>query len=153
MESAALISALTHRTQTRNGTDIMPQTARPLSPHLGVYRWQLTMTLSIVHRATGIALAVGTLLVIWALFALAAGPEAFAKVQAFCASPLGIFLLIGWTWSLFFHLANGIRHLAWDTGWGFEIPRAYFTGWTVVAFSVLATVLVWICVYTRGGVA
>jgi succinate dehydrogenase / fumarate reductase cytochrome b subunit len=131
----------------------MPQTARPLSPHLGVYRWQLTMTLSIVHRATGIALAVGTLLVIAALLALAAGPAAYGKVQAFCASPIGLFLLIGWTWSLFFHLCNGIRHLAWDTGWGFEIPRAYATGWTVVVASVVLTALVWACVLTRGGVA
>jgi len=131
----------------------MPQSARPLSPHLGIYRWQLTMTLSIIHRATGIALAVGTLLVLAALFALAAGPEAYANVQHFCASPVGTFLLIGWTWSLFFHLCNGIRHLAWDTGWGFEIPRAYATGWSVVVISLLATVLVWMCVFARGGAA
>lgn len=152
-ERAAVVSTLMDRTQTRNGTDIMPHTARPISPHLDIYRWQLTMTLSIIHRATGIALAVGTLLVIWALFALAAGAESFAHVQAFCASKIGLVLLIGWTWSLFFHLGNGIRHLAWDTGWGFEIPRAYATGWTVVVFSLLATALVWTCVFVRGGVA
>jgi len=128
----------------------MAQT-RPLSPHLGIYRWQLTMTLSILHRATGIALAVGTLIVIAALLALASGPAAFAKVQAFCASPFGIFLLLGWTWSLCFHLCNGVRHLAWDSGWGFEIPRAYATGWTVVIASVLLTIAIWACVLTRGG--
>jgi len=127
----------------------MAQT-RPLSPHLGIYRWQLTMTLSILHRATGMALAVGTLLVIAALLALAAGPEPFAKMAAFCASPFGLFLLFGWSWSLCFHLCNGIRHLAWDSGWGFAIPRAYATGWTVVIASVLMTIAIWACVLTRG---
>src|SRR5215470_8516739 len=99
----------------------MPTPARPLSPHLGIYRWQLTMTLSILHRATGIALAAGTLLVVAGLLALAAGPESYAKVQTFCASLPGILLLAGWSWSLCFHLCNGIRHLAWDAGWGFDI--------------------------------
>jgi succinate dehydrogenase / fumarate reductase, cytochrome b subunit len=127
----------------------MAQT-RPVSPHLGIYRWQITMTLSILHRATGIALGVGTLLVIAALLALAAGPERFAQVQAFCASPFGLFLLLGWTWSLCFHLCNGIRHLAWDAGWGFEIPRTYATGWTVVLASLLMTIAVWVCVAMRG---
>jgi succinate dehydrogenase / fumarate reductase cytochrome b subunit len=126
-------------------------TARPLSPHLGIYRWQLTMTLSIVHRATGIALAVGSLLVVALLLALAYGPESYAKVQAFCASPFGLLLLFGWSWSLCFHLCNGIRHLAWDTGWGFEIPKAYFTGWSVVLLSLVMTALIWVCVYSRGG--
>ena len=103
------------------------------------------------HRATGIALAVGTLLVIALLLALAAGPESFAKAQALCASPLGIFLLIGWTWSLCFHLCNGIRHLAWDAGWGFAIPRVYVTGWTAVIASLLLTIAIWACVAMRGG--
>ena len=129
----------------------MASTSRPLSPHLGIYRWQLTMTLSILHRATGIALAAGTALVVAALLALAAGPEPYAKVQAFCASPFGLFLLVGWTWSLCFHLCNGIRHLAWDAGWGFEIPRAYLTGWIVVSASVLLTIAIWACVLVRGG--
>ena len=131
----------------------MPQSARPLSPHLGIYRWQLTMTLSIVHRATGIAVAVGMLLVIAAVLALAAGADSYAQIQALCASKIGTLLLIGWTWSLCFHLCNGVRHLAWDTGWGFEIPRAYATGWSVVVLSLLMTILVWVCVFTRGGVA
>jgi succinate dehydrogenase / fumarate reductase cytochrome b subunit len=124
---------------------------RPLSPHLGIYRWQLTMTLSILHRATGIALAVGTILVVAALLALAAGPDPYAKVRAFCASPFGLFLLFGWTWSLCFHLCNGIRHLGWDAGWGFEIPRAYLTGWIVVIASLLLTIAIWTCVAMRGG--
>ena len=131
----------------------MPHAERPISPHLGIYRWQLTMVLSIVHRATGVALAVGTILLIALLLALAAGPEPYATVRGFCASPLGLFLLFGWTWSLCFHLCNGIRHLAWDAGWGFEIPRAYLTGWTVVAVSTLLTVLIWACVFAQRGVA
>jgi succinate dehydrogenase / fumarate reductase, cytochrome b subunit len=131
----------------------MPQTARPISPHLGIYKWQLTMMLSIIHRATGIALAVGTILLCALLLALAAGPESYATVKAFCSSGLGIFLMLGWTWSLCFHLCNGIRHLAWDSGWGFEIPLAYATGWTVVVLSLVFTVLIWAYVLTRGGVA
>lgn len=131
----------------------MPQTARPISPHLGIYKWQLTMTLSIVHRATGIALAVGTILLCALLLSLAAGPESYATVKSFCGSGFGLFLLFGWTWSLCFHLCNGIRHLAWDTGWGFEIPRAYATGWTVVVLSLVFTVLIWACVFARGGAA
>ena len=129
----------------------MPQSARPLSPHLGIYKWQLTMTLSIVHRATGIALAAGTVLLIWALLSLSNGPEAYAHVQAFCASGPGMVLLFGWSWSLCYHLCNGIRHLAWDSGWGFEIPRAYLTGWSVVVVSVLMTLAIWGCVVARAG--
>ena len=129
----------------------MSQAERPLSPHLGIYRWQLTMMLSILHRATGVALSVGTLLVIALLLALAAGPEQYATVRGFCGSAIGMLLLFGWSWSLFFHLCNGIRHLAWDAGWGFEIPRAYLTGWTVVAVSLLLTGLTWACVFAQRG--
>ena len=128
-------------------------TARPLSPHLQVYRWQLTMVLSIIHRMTGVALAVGTVLLIALLLALAAGPDAYQTVRAFCSSWLGMLLLFGWSWALCFHLCNGIRHLAWDTGWGFEIPRAYLTGWTVVAASLVMTALIWACVFAQGGAA
>jgi succinate dehydrogenase / fumarate reductase, cytochrome b subunit len=128
----------------------MPQTARPISPHLQIYKWQLTMMLSIVHRATGIALAVGTILLVALLIALAAGPDAYASVRALCASPIGMILLLGWSWSLCFHALNGVRHLFWDAGAGFEIPRAYASGWTVVALSLIATGLIWACVFTHG---
>ena len=131
----------------------MPQVERPLSPHLGIYRWQLTMVLSILHRATGIALAAGTILVIALLLALAAGPQPFETVRGFCGSPIGMFLLFGWTWSLCFHLCNGIRHLVWDAGWGFQIPRAYVTGYAVVAVSALLTIAIWICVFAQRGAA
>ena len=124
---------------------------RPLSPHLQVYRWQITMTLSILHRATGIALAAGTLLLAWWLLALAAGPESYAQVQAFNGSWFGRLLLFGWTWSLFYHLCNGIRHLAWDAGFGFEIPTFYKTGWTVVIASLVLTLIAWIWGYATLG--
>jgi succinate dehydrogenase / fumarate reductase, cytochrome b subunit len=131
----------------------MPQSARPLSPHLQIYKWQLTMTLSILHRATGVALAVGTLLVLALLVALAAGPDTYGAVRDFCRSPFGLFLLFGWTWALCFHLFNGIRHLLWDTGWGFEIRRAYATGWSVVVLSLVLTAAIWAYVFAGGDMA
>jgi succinate dehydrogenase / fumarate reductase cytochrome b subunit len=124
---------------------------RPLSPHLQVYRPQLTSVLSILHRATGIALAAGTLLLVWWLIALAVGPESFADVQAFNGSWVGRLLLLGWTWSLFYHLCNGIRHLFWDAGMGFELATVYRSGWTVVAASALLTLVAWIVGYHMRG--
>ena len=124
---------------------------RPLSPHLQVYRWQITMTLSILHRATGLALAFGTLLLARWLLALASGPEAYAEVAQWNASWLGRLFLFGWTWSLFYHLCNGIRHLAWDAGLGFEIPTFYKSGWTVVIASVVLTLIAWFWAYSVMG--
>src|SRR5262245_31092410 len=98
-----------------------PAAARPLSPHLQVYRWQLTMSLSILHRATGVGLAVGTVILVWCLVAAATGPEQFAFAQAMLGSWVGRILLFGWTFALFYHLANGIRHLFWDAGYGFDL--------------------------------
>jgi succinate dehydrogenase cytochrome b subunit len=125
----------------------MPSHQRPLSPHLQIYRWQLTSVLSILHRGTGLALAAGTLLLGWWLIAAATGPAAFEVAQAFIGSWLGRLLLLGWSWALFYHLANGIRHLAWDAGFGFELKTAYVTGWTVVALSFLLTLIAWIAGY------
>jgi succinate dehydrogenase / fumarate reductase cytochrome b subunit len=118
--------------------------SRPLSPHLQIYRLQITSVLSISHRLTGLALSVGTLLLVWWLVALARGPDAFARAQSFVGSWLGRVLLLGWTFSLFFHLANGIRHLCWDAGYGFEIKTATVSGWVVVAASVALTVIAWV---------
>lgn len=117
---------------------------RPTSPHLQIYRWQITMVLSILHRATGVALAVGTLVLVWWLIAAAAGPEAYAGVAWFLGSWLGYLVLIGWSFSLFYHLCNGIRHLAWDAGWGFEIPTFYRTGWTAVTAAAVLTLAAWV---------
>ncbi len=117
---------------------------RPLSPHLQVYRPQLTSMLSILHRATGIALSVGALyLATWVVFAAASAPT-YAMFQSFNGSIVGRFVLGGWLFSLFFHLFNGIRHLFWDVGYGFEIKDAYRSGWIVVAASLVATVASWI---------
>ncbi len=124
---------------------------RPLSPHLQIYRPQLTSVLSILHRLTGIALAAGTLLLVWWLVAVAAGPAAFETVQGFIGSWFGRALLLGWSYALFYHLANGIRHLAWDAGWGFELKTVYLTGWTVIWASVALTLLAWILGYSRRG--
>jgi succinate dehydrogenase / fumarate reductase cytochrome b subunit len=127
---------------------------RPLSPHLQVYRPQITSVMSILHRLTGIALAVGTLLLVWWLVAAAAGPDAFATVQAVVGSFVGRILLFGWSWALFYHLCNGIRHLFWDAGWGFELTTVYRSGWIVAAASVGLTLLAWIAGYwTMGGAA
>jgi len=117
---------------------------RPLSPHLQIYRWQLTSVMSILHRATGIALSVGALyLAVWVMCA-AAGPRAYAVFQDFNTSILGRLVLGGWLFSGFYHLCNGIRHLFWDAGYGFELKDAYRSGWIVVAVSLIATVLSWI---------
>lgn len=116
---------------------------RPLSPHLQVYRLPMLANLSILHRATGVALSVGTLLLVWWLVAAATGESAYAQATAFTGSWLGKLLLLGWTASLFYHLANGIRHLFWDAGHGFEIGTAEKSGWFVLAFTIAATILSW----------
>ena len=126
----------------------MSKSDRPLSPHLQVYRFQWTMALSILHRITGVALAVGTLLLVWWLVAAASGPEAFATVQGFIGSILGRLLLFGWTLALFYHLCNGIRHLFWDAGYGFELDVAYRSGLVVLGASVALTLISWILGYS-----
>lgn len=119
-------------------------TSRPLSPHLQVYRWQWTMAGSIAHRATGIGLTGGTLLLAWWLIAAAAGPEAFATAQWFIGSPIGLLVMFGWTGALFYHLANGIRHLLWDAGLGLDLPNAEKGAYAAVGASVGLTILAWI---------
>ncbi|MBI4967667.1 MAG: succinate dehydrogenase, cytochrome b556 subunit [Rhodospirillales bacterium] len=122
---------------------------RPLSPHLSIYRPQLTTFLSITHRMTGVALAVGTLLLAWWLGAAAYGPEAYARAQGFLGSILGRLLLLGWTFALFYHLCNGIRHLAWDAGKNFEIKKIYSTGYMVLVAAIALTAIAWAVGLTR----
>jgi succinate dehydrogenase / fumarate reductase cytochrome b subunit len=122
----------------------MTPVQRPISPHLQIYKPQLTSVLSILHRGTGLALSVGSLLLIWWLLAAANGESSFAAAQWFWGSWLGLLLLLGWSYALFFHLCNGIRHLVWDAGHGFELRTAYASGWFVVGASVVLTVLAWI---------
>lgn len=124
-----------------------PASKRPLSPHLQVYRPQLTSILSITHRGTGIFLALGALYLVCWLLAIASGPEAYASVSAFSASIVGRLLLLGWTFSLFYHLANGIRHLVWDAGIGLDLKTTYMSGWLVVVGAVVLTVIAWVAAY------
>jgi succinate dehydrogenase / fumarate reductase cytochrome b subunit len=121
---------------------------RPLSPFMFPiwYRFQITSALSILHRLTGIALALGSILLAWWLVAVAAGGELFEAAHAFLASPIGLLLLFGWSVSFFYHLCSGIRHLAWDAGYGFEIRSAYRSGYAVLAATALLTVLTWLYV-------
>lgn len=116
---------------------------RPLSPHLQVYRWTITMAMSILHRATGVALAVGTLMLVWMLGAAALGEEAFSQFHTFAGSCIGQIMLFGWTASMFYHAFNGIRHLAWDIGYGFEIKTAKTSGIVVLLATAVATIAVW----------
>lgn len=107
--------------------------------------------MSILHRITGIGLAAGTLLLVCWLYAAASGPEAYAAIQDFNGSILGRLLLFGWTVALFYHLCNGMRHLAWDTGWGFDLPTAYLTGWLTLAATAVLTVVAWVVGYAMTG--
>jgi succinate dehydrogenase / fumarate reductase cytochrome b subunit len=116
---------------------------RPLSPHLQIYRWQLTSVLSILHRMTGIALVVGAVLLVSWFGSAADGPASFAGFQGFLGSPIGLILLFGCSVALFYHLCNGIRHLCWDTGRGLELKSVYASGWTVLAATAVLTVVVW----------
>jgi succinate dehydrogenase / fumarate reductase cytochrome b subunit len=124
---------------------------RPLSPHLQIYRPQLTSVLSITHRATGVALSVGTLLLVWWLVAAANGPEAYENVQRFLGSWIGLVLLFGWSLALFYHLCNGLRHLWWDTGHGLDLPSVYASGWAVLAATGLLTAIAWIAGFSQWG--
>lgn len=122
----------------------MTQNERPLSPHLQVYRWELPMAMSILHRVTGVALSAGLLLLVYWLVAAAVGGEVYDTLQSYLGTLIGRLLLLGWTVSLFYHLGNGIRHLFWDAGLGFEMSSAYRSGWAVLAFTAAATAASWI---------
>jgi succinate dehydrogenase / fumarate reductase, cytochrome b subunit len=122
----------------------MKSADRPLSPHLQIYRWQLTSVLSILHRASGIALSLGGIVLVWWLVAAASGPEAYGTVQRFLGSWFGVLLLLGWSAALFYHLCNGIRHLVWDTGHALDLRAVYIGGWLVLAGTVILTLAAWV---------
>lgn len=126
----------------------MSNNDRPLSPHLQVYKIQLTSTLSILHRMTGAGLAVGAVLLAWWLFAALCGDEAFALTQQFRDHIIGKVMLFGWLFAFIYHFLNGLRHLVWDSGHGLDLKSAYRSGWAVVVCSVFLTLAVW-C--TAGG--
>jgi len=128
------------------------QTVRPISPHLGIYRWQVQVVTSILHRATGIALSVGLLVLTWGLLALAGGEDAWGAFTACAGSVVGIILLIGWSWSFFYHLCNGIRHLLQDAGMGYRVEQFVRSSWMSIIVSLVLTVLAWAWIW-QGGAA
>jgi succinate dehydrogenase / fumarate reductase, cytochrome b subunit len=114
---------------------------RPLSPHLSVYRWQITMVMSIAHRITGVGLTLGALLGVWWFLAAASGPEAFARADGFLTSWFGLLLLIPSLLAFWYHFMNGMRHLMWDTGYGMDIPEVYTSGYAALGGTVFLTIL------------
>jgi succinate dehydrogenase / fumarate reductase cytochrome b subunit len=125
--------------------------ARPLSPHLQIYRPMLTMMMSIVHRITGAALYFGTLLLAWWLVAAASGPNAYANFEWFIGSLVGRLVLFGYTWALLHHMLGGIRHLIWDTGHGFEPAERELLAVSNLVGSIALTLLVWVIGYLAMG--
>ena len=128
----------------------MAKVERPLSPHLQVYRWYFTMALSIAHRVTGVAMAIGLVFLTWWLLALASGPDAFGVVRAIVDSWFGTLVLLVYTFIVFYHMGNGVRHLVWDAGYGFDIEVARYSGMAVLVFAGTMTVITWIVVGLSG---
>ena len=116
---------------------------RPLSPHLMIYKPQLTSMMSITHRLTGVALAGGSLLLVWWVVALATGPAAFAYAQSILTSIIGQIVLFGFSVAVFYHLSNGVRHLFWDFGYNLSIEGVKRTGYMVMASTVILTMATW----------
>lgn len=126
----------------------MTKPTRPLSPFLH-YRWQYTNALSILHRLTGVYMTMGLMLFVYWLYAVAAGPDNYARAEVLLTGGLIQFGLAVWMWSFFYHFLNGIRHLAWDMGQGFGLKIARVTGWVVVLGSLLLTMAFWVLVIAR----
>ena len=124
---------------------------RPLSPHLTIWRWQITILASIMHRATGMALAVGAMVLVWWLVCISNGPDSFNGLMVYAAMPLGLLVLFGFTFSFFFHFCNGIRHLAWDLGYGFEKHFATKTGTLVFVLAFVLAIGAFALVWTGHG--
>jgi len=121
----------------------MPSRARPLSPHVGIYRWQIGNSLSILHRVTGVFLALGLLALGYWLVSLAGGEESYAAAAKGFASPVGLLFLMGWSFAFLYHLLNGLRHLFWDVGRGFERVQRHASGWFALLGSIALTVCLW----------
>lgn len=121
----------------------MPNVQRPLSPHLTIYKRQISTVLSILHRIAGMALFFGTALLVFWLWSAAYAPGYYPTFHSYVASPLGLFCLFGWTLAFYYHLANGIRHLFWDIGKGFSLPVMHKSGWAVVVFTLAMTAYTW----------
>jgi succinate dehydrogenase / fumarate reductase cytochrome b subunit len=124
------------------------QPVRPLSPHLTIYHWAPTMIVSITHRATGVALSVGVLVLAWWLVAISNGPEGYQGFYELIGTPIGLLALFGFTWSLAFHTLQGIRHLAWDLGYGYKVETARLTALLVIALSFVIAAAIFAFVWT-----
>ena len=128
----------------------MAQASRPLSPHLGIYRWYFTMGLSIAHRVTGGALAAALVLLACWLLALAGGPDSFATVRAVMDNVFGGLILFVLTACLYYHTLNGVRHLVWDTGRNISREGAKQSGMLVIALAAALTVVTWLAILLVG---
>jgi succinate dehydrogenase / fumarate reductase cytochrome b subunit len=125
----------------------MPARVRPTSPHLEIYRWQIGNSLSILHRITGALLALGLLPLCYWWVALAGGPDSYAAAGHVFGNPFGLLVLIGWTFAFLFHLLNGVRHLFWDTGHGFERAQRHASGWVAVIGAAVLTLGAWLWIW------
>jgi len=126
----------------------MSDSKNPLSPHLQIYRWHVSSLLSITHRISGVINLIGLILIFFWLLFLSFGESNYELFLLSINSFLGKFILIGLTWSMSFHILSGIRHLAWDLGYGFEIKTANISGLIVIVFSLVLTVMIWL--FARG---
>jgi succinate dehydrogenase / fumarate reductase cytochrome b subunit len=124
---------------------------RPLSPHMTIYRWPVTMMTSITHRFTGIGLAVGAVILAWWLVSISNGPEGWQSFHAVSDTPVGLLVLFGLTWSLIYHFLNGIRHLAWDLGYGFDKRGAERNSVIIFALSILGALAFFAAAWTGHG--
>jgi succinate dehydrogenase / fumarate reductase cytochrome b subunit len=139
-----------YQMQATSGRSARPE--RPLSPHIQIYYPLINMVMSIVHRITGAALYIGSLLLAWWLIAAATGPDYYNYVVSWFATWPGKLILLGYTWALMHHMLGGIRHLIWDTGLGFDLKTIDILSWGSLAGSLVLTVLIWFCALNLGGI-
>jgi len=121
----------------------MSNNDRPLSPHLSIYRWPITMTTSILHRATGVAMSVGFIVLAGWLLDAAIGAETYASMMSYLDTIVGKALFVAWSFAFFLHLSNGVRHFIWDSGRGFEKSQANASAWFVLILAIVLTALFW----------
>ena len=130
-----------------NSRPVSPQSRRPMSPHLQVYKWSPTMAMSILHRMSGVGLYAGTLLLAWWLIAASTNAAAFAMANWFLGSILGRLIMFGFTWALFHHMLGGLRHFIWDMGRGMDAPEREYLAHATWIGAILLTILTWIAAY------
>jgi succinate dehydrogenase / fumarate reductase cytochrome b subunit len=138
-----------YQMQATSGRSARPE--RPLSPHIQIYYPLINMVMSIVHRITGAALYVGSLLLAWWLIAAATGPDYYNYVMSWFATWPGQLVLLGYTWALMHHMLGGIRHLIWDTGVGYDLKTIDLLSWGTLAGSLILTVIIWLYALNLGG--